>query len=248
MKTISSTKLLNEEYEKRKARNAAYSLRAFARDLGVSKTTIGEVINGGRRLSLQNIEVIARALELSEETINGLKSDLSQIPDGPREQLDGDDLKFIEDWYYLAILNLAKLPNARCQADWIAERLGLSLELSSMALNHLIDHGLIENRSGAMFRISKSLTTTVDIPSSSIVEHHRQSIEKALCALSDTPVEQRDFTAVTYTVNPEQMTEVKEMILHFHRKLGKFLETENASEVYRLNINFFPLTKVQPRE
>lgn len=73
--------MLNEEFEKRKARNSAYSLRAFARDLGVSKTTIGEVINGGRRLSIHNIEIVARKLELTLEVVDALKADLSQIPE-----------------------------------------------------------------------------------------------------------------------------------------------------------------------
>ena len=240
---LTAQQLLISEFEKRRKKNPAYSLRAFARDVGISKTSLGDVINGHRKLSQQNINILGERLGLNETQVGALKSDLQSVS-VMRDVIEGDELKLIEDWHYLAILSLAKIKDARCSAEWISERLGIPLEMATISLNELLERKLIENHNGTLVRKSKLLTTSADIPSSSIVEHHRQSIDKALGALNDVDVEHRDFTAVTYAIDLNKLKDAKKCILDFHRKLGKLLETDNAQEVYRLNIQFFPLTKI----
>lgn len=231
------------EFKKRQERNPSYSIRAFSRDIGVAKTTVSEAINGLRCLSLANIEILSTNLSLEPEKIKRLKDDLSMTSDRGRALLVEDEFAVIKDWYYLAILNLAKLPDNQCNAHWIAERLGLSLDLASGSLDKLIDLGLIKNIEGKLVRTLMPITTSVDIPSSSIREHHRQSMEKAICALEEVAIELRDFATVTYVLHPDKLPEIKKMIHSFHRKLGKILPTKDATDVYRLNIQFFPLTK-----
>lgn len=231
------------EFEKRQVRNPSYSIRAFSRDIGVAKTTVSDVMNGLRRLSSANIDILVARLKLDDEVARLFKNDISTLSDSGRVILIEDQFQVIKDWYYLAILNLAKLENNQCSADWIAERLGLPFDLAEKALSELLVLGLIENRNGKLFRTLMPITTTVDIPSESIREHHRQSLNKAIEALVEVPVELRDYTTVTYALNPEKLPEVKKLIHAFQRKLGKMLPQKNATDVYRLNIQFFPLTK-----
>lgn len=232
------------EFEKRQLRNPSYSIRAFARDLGIGKTTIFEVMKGLRQLSSSNIEVIASRLALDEETLKCFQEDSSNSDRGRTVVLE-DEFQLIKDWHFLAILNLAKLPNNKCDSHWIAERLGLSIELAENSLETLLQLKLLENRNGKLFRTATPLTTATDVPSESIREHHRQSMEIAAAAMKEVSVELRDFTSVTYALHPEKIPDIKKVILSFHRKLGKILKTDNATEVYRLNIQFFPLTKLE---
>lgn len=192
---------------------------------------------------MQNVEVIAKALNLSADVVDCLKEDLQNVVEPPRQMLDEAELDFIEEWYYLAILNLARLSYTEYSAEWVSNRLGLKLEVAESALKYLEKKDYIENVDGRLVRKSTQLfTTSVDIPSSSIVESHKQSLQKAMSALEEVQVEKRDFTAVTFAINPKDIKEAKEHILKFHRRLGKLLETDYTSEVYRLNIQFFPLT------
>lgn len=231
------------EFRIRQVRNPAYSIRAFSRDIGVAKTTVSEAINGLRCLSLANIDILGASLNLNEEKIKLLKDDLSMVSDRGRNIMDEDEFSVIKDWHYLAILNLAKLADNKCSGEWIAERLGLSLELATDSLNKLLELGLLREEKGKLIRTSMPITTSVDIPSTSIREHHRQSMEKAMEALEEVAVELRDFTTVTYAIYPEKLPEIKKMIHAFHRKLGKMTPAQPATDVYRLNIQFFPLTK-----
>lgn len=78
----------------RKQKNPAYSLRAFARDLGISRTAISDVVRGNRRLSVQNIENIARVLHLDSETVESLKDDLQHVLEPERITLESEELDF----------------------------------------------------------------------------------------------------------------------------------------------------------
>lgn len=237
--------LLYEELLKRKNRNPAYSLRSFARDLGISKTALGDEVNGVRRLSISSIEVVGKALKFSDELVEDLKKDFRETYNNQTWTLiEGDELSFIEDWYYMGILSLAKLDEAKYCTSWIKDRLGISTSEAELALNVLSGQGFIENNDGRLVRKVKPLMTSVDIPSTSIREGHRQSLMKATEALDEVPVEFRDFTAVTYAIDSKKIKEVKEMVLKFHQKLGVMLEDGVPDQVYRLNIQFFPLTKL----
>lgn len=59
-----SQKFFTDELNKRQKNNSSYSLRALARDLGISKTTIYDVLNNGRKLSDRTIENLQISLNL----------------------------------------------------------------------------------------------------------------------------------------------------------------------------------------
>lgn len=74
------------------------------------------MINGLRCLSQTNIDILALGLNLDQETIKRLKNDLSLVSDHGREIVGEDDFSLIKDWYYMAILSLAKLPHNESSA------------------------------------------------------------------------------------------------------------------------------------
>ncbi|MNL31545.1 hypothetical protein D3C87_1533390 [compost metagenome] len=55
---------IKTELEKRRKRNRFYSLRAMARDLGVSSSCLSRTLNGKTRLSRKNELRIRAALEI----------------------------------------------------------------------------------------------------------------------------------------------------------------------------------------
>ena len=60
------TLLLKDELQKRKEKNRSYSLRAFARDLGIGATSLSDLFNGKRKLSPKNVtKVMDKLLKLA---------------------------------------------------------------------------------------------------------------------------------------------------------------------------------------
>lgn len=58
--------MLNREFSKRKATNARYSLRAFAKSLGMSSATLSRVLSDTQEISLAACKKIIKTLKLTE--------------------------------------------------------------------------------------------------------------------------------------------------------------------------------------
>ena len=60
---------LTGEFARRRARNPRYSWRAFARDLGTHHTTLRQIVERRRRLTLRAIASLGGRLALSESAM-----------------------------------------------------------------------------------------------------------------------------------------------------------------------------------
>lgn len=242
--------ILKEEFKLRQKRNANYSLRAFARDLGIGLGSLSEVFNEKRNLSKKNFEKAILKMLLSEEQKNSLRQSTFKnrdphppIDSNPPLLLDENTFRFIADWHYLAILNLAKIKNNSSKAKWVAERLGISQSLAQESLKRLVKMGLLDRADGKLIRSSRALTTTRDIPSMALRSHHLGNLKLAEKALFEEPIERREFGSITMPANLEMMEKAKEILLKTRIKIGNLLDQGDTSEVYTLSFQLFPLTK-----
>src|SRR6185437_9094888 len=118
LESRTAKEFLNEELARRLRDNSRYSLRAFARQLGLSPGELSEVLRGKRALSFRSTLRIAKSLGLnSAETRHLLQiaqTDKSRAVDPellrPLDQavrtqdLSVDMFRVVSDWYCFAIL------------------------------------------------------------------------------------------------------------------------------------------------
>jgi uncharacterized protein (TIGR02147 family) len=240
--------LLNNELNTRKSRNSAYSLRAFARDLGISPTAISDFLNGKRQLSKTNLNRICESLNLSplqrEALFKVKKNSPSQSASETQRIILADDtFRVIADWYYLAILNLAKIKTNSANPKWIAERLAISSENAADALERLIRLGFIKVKRGRLHRTAQALGTLRDIPSLAIKKHHTDNLNLAREALHNVPVELREFSSTTMAISISQLAKAKDLLMKSKHKVASVLEKGDADAVYVLSFQLFPLSK-----
>jgi Mn-dependent DtxR family transcriptional regulator len=240
--------LLLNELTERKNRNPAYSLRALARDLGISVTALSDVLAGKRQFSRKNVSKVISALHLSPEVLQRLdaRSPCRRIPRSEQERmlLEEDHFRLIADWYYLAILNLAKIRHNKAQPSWIAERLGLEMGEVKEALDRLRRLKLLTIKNGKLVRIGLLLETTRDIPSAAIRRHHLENLRLAENSLLNDPVHAREFSSTTVNVNVRNLRKAKDLLMKAKQRVAKMLDDQHASEVYTISFQLFPLTKV----
>lgn len=244
--------ILLGELNARKAKNSFYSMRAFARDLGIGSTSLSDVLAGKRVLSKKNIEKVVEKLNLSPE------QKFSMEREGTKNQIDSeefdkvtlaeDTFRLISEWYYLAILNLAKIPESSSDAKWVAERLGLELTQAEQALERLFRMGLIIEREGRLQRTASPLQTSREVPSSAIQNHHAGNLELAKKSLDKTPVHLKDFSSTTMAIDTKNLPAAKELLLKTKRKLAKLLENDQPDQVYTFTYQLFPLTELADEE
>ena len=241
--------LLLQELEERKAKNSMYSLRAFARDLGIGSTSLSDALASKRKLSRTNILKIANKLEWTSSQIDLL---LSEIKRGrgyktkaelEEIQMQEDQFRYIADWHYLAIRNLAKVSTNQANPQWIAKRLGISESDAEKAVYRLERMGLIAIEDEKLVYISKPLGTTNDTPSMAIRKHHRDKLKLAERSLATDPLEIREFRSSTVAVDMHKLPEIKQILKEAQAKIVEVMESGEPTEVYNLSFQLFPLTK-----
>ena len=240
--------VLKQEFTRRKDRNSMYSLRAFARDLEIGSTSLSDVLSCKRKLSKNNILKISKILSFSPEQesliLEELKGATKKTNDEiQRLQVAEDTFRLISDWYYLAILNLSKIKSNQGNKEWVARRLGITEIEAQTALELLIRMKFIEIKNNKIIRTSLPLSTTRDVPSLAIRKHHRENLRLAEISMDLENVHLREFSSITMPVDMKNLEKAKDFLMKVKRKVAKILDNENATEVYTLSFQLFPLTK-----
>jgi uncharacterized protein (TIGR02147 family) len=253
---IAIQKQLNEKFEEIRAKNPAFSLRAFSRRLDISPSTLTRILSGTRRVSRPLAEQLCDKLMLDPQERSDILGNFPQRKkyrqasrfhaevDPGYLQLTADQFRIIGEWYHFAILSLLKTKGFKSDPEWIAERLGISVREAITALDRLERLEMIQkDSSGEWTRTHPRFRTTDDVMNLSLKKAHRQYLELGLEALAHVPTELRDFTAITMPTNPELLPKAKELIRKFQDELSALLESEPGTEVYKFCTQLIPLTK-----
>lgn len=242
---------LLQEFERRVVANPKYSLRAFARDLGIHSGTLSNILNQRRSVGTKGLSHILKKLPLSATDKKKILSDLISPSRGPSEEpllIDEDILSVIQDWEHYAIMAYLQLRKAKKTPGDIAKALRLSQAKTLRALTNLEKVGLLKREGGNLEITRKNLITSRGIPSPALREAHGQYIDKAKSALTDFSVNERDITGTTMAVSIKNLPRAKELIQQFRLELSEILEQGEADDIYRLNIQLFPLTHKKTAE
>jgi transcriptional regulator with XRE-family HTH domain len=245
---------LVDEFERRRSNNARYSLRAFANSLGISSGRLSELLSGKRAISARLALKLADQLELSPISRQRfllaaqIRGD-AVFPDPTLEEanfvlLRDDTFQVIAGWQHYAILSLLKSRGFSSDPRWIARRLGISTLEARAALDRLRRLGLVETKGSRLLRTDKQLTTSDGLPSAALRHSHRQNLEQAIQALDDVPVEMRSVSSITMAIDPKKIAAANKRIRSFRRAMGEFLESGVQTEVYNLNIQLVPVSKL----
>jgi uncharacterized protein (TIGR02147 family) len=238
--------LLANHLSYRKRQNPRYSLRSFAKNLGMSPGQLSSLINGKKALTLKQAAKIIEKLDLDEDSSTEIIKDL--VPDWKEASpevrtLAEDEMAVVSQWYYFAILSLGKIKNNRATGEWIGRKLAIQPVIASEALKTLVRMNLIRLEGSGFRQTGVELTTKTDIPSAIIRGYHRQKLRMAEEKLETVQVSERSFASITFAANPHKLTEATKQIERFLRRISRTLEDDRATEVYTFATQLFPLTK-----
>ncbi len=255
---------LRDVLARRRAGNARYSLRAFARDLGISAPQLSGVMRGTKGLSPATATRVAARLKLggtdqrrfqrlveksdarSASTRGAAARDLATSTHAAAfRELTLDGYRLIADWYHFAILELTEIPGVELAPEPIAALLGLDVATVTDAIDRLKRRGLLCRVPGSKTKwrkTDKHLTTSDGVASAAIRETTRQLLHKAEEALETQTVDERDVSTVTFAIDPKRLPEAKRVIAAFRRQMIALLEQEPRSELYCLAVQLFRLT------
>ncbi len=256
--------LLSEEFEKRRQMNESYSLRAYARDLGLAAPRLSQILNKKQGLSVTSAEAVAKKLRLNHEKTQWFCSNVGSLHSRSSKQrlrfqkkaleyksasrvlseIQLEYFKVISDWYHFAILELTYLDDFQNDNKWMAEILGIEEKEVESAIKRLKNLELLEESEGKLVDKFKFLETPNDIPSLSLKKFHTQLLKKANIALYEQNVEEREISSNIFAVDKKRLPELKERLRDFRREFDMDVSKhENKNAVYCLGIQFFDITR-----
>lgn len=252
--------VLLDEFDKAKKKNVRFSLRAYARYLGINPSTLCQVLNGNRKLSAADAVTISKRINfVSSHEAEKFIVQASSKSDKPKrkksslivfeEYLDANlHRSIIENDHYYTILNILRLSHFKGQIENIARKAELPVELVKSYLKDLIKVGLVEEKANGDFRVTKQSTrTSDDVSSQSIRIAHKNTLHNAEEALDEVAVDQRDFVSLKLPANPEMLPEAKKEIRKFLKKMHRLLNKGESTEVYECAVQLFPRTQARSK-
>ena len=161
--------------------------------------------------------------------------------------VEGESFRFFEDWKNPVLRELAPaMPGAKPLALAHACRPEVSAAEVSESLSFLVKADLLrKNKDGNYEQTDKTVTTgPMDFTPLAVRGLHHQMGEFALDAIEGVPQNERHFSGLTLGITREAYAEIVQRIAEFRKDIIAIATRESAAdEVYRLNVQFFPMTK-----
>ena len=161
--------------------------------------------------------------------------------------LEGNSFRYFDSWKNPVIRELAPaMPGAKPLALAHACRPKITAAEVSETLNFLVKANLLQKDKDGKYAQTEIGVSTgpMDATPVAVREMHRQMGEFALGAIEGVPQNERHFSGLTLGVTHDAYDEIVQEIAEFRKRIIAIAtRTNDTDEVYRLNVQFFPMTK-----
>jgi len=251
----------------KKAGNPSYSHRVFARRAGYrNPSLLGQVIKGKRNITDKLMPGFCKALgfdkeerayfrtlvELDRACTHQERTHLVETLASRRRfksarYLEDEGFRYLSNWYFPAIRELAARDDFRLDAEWVAARLRpkISVAKAREALDVLLDIGMLEAiDGGGASQTEKNVVTAHSVASLAVRNYHRGMAQLALDALEHKGGSERHFGAVTALAPPSLIPQLKAEIAAFQERIMNLCDdsVQPGEIAIQLNLQLFPLS------
>jgi transcriptional regulator with XRE-family HTH domain len=206
---------LKSEFARRKIKSARYSLRMFAKDIGVAAPALSSYFNGHRNFSEKMMRKIFQKLAPAPDVMENILASYNNQdfdPDGEKLFLQTQYYHLISDPLYYSYLSLIDTKDFMDDDLVNSKRLNTKPEIINKIKNELTNLGLIKVKNKKIVPIEQVLASTDNIPNTSLRIRHMQNMEDAKSALINLPVNERYFAFETLSFDPEDLSLVQSKI------------------------------------
>lgn len=241
--------------------NPKFSLRAFARKLGLSPGGLTQVLSRKKRLSLSRAHEISKKLGLDSERAD-LFLDLVQIDStsnlelkaelikrinlkyGQKEavyDLTVDQFKLISDWFGLAILEYLSIGRIQTSTSQISRYFNLSTNVVDLTLERLERLELIERSpEGLWKRVTDRLMVHAAQPNQAVRSYYSSVLEKVNESIQSQAPQEKVIGTEVFNFDPADLKKAQKITEeYFQQMLALSHKAKPSSHVYQLFVDFF---------
>ena len=256
-------------FQQVKNKNSSWSYEAWARKLSLGdNSSLLKIINGQRdagpkirkklieyyKFQDDEKEYFEDLIQLSK--VSGDSRLSLAIMDKMKKVSPYKEFKLIDEktfslvsrWWYFAIRQMVKLKGYQHDSNWIAKKLLCKVTptevKNAIETLHKLQLISIDQKTNNVNFVENQIRTTDDLTSEAIKQHHEGMLDNAKKSLRITNVEEREIRAQSLVIRKEDLPKAKEFIRECLNKFTDKFEVENGDEVYQMQVQLFPLTKV----
>lgn len=152
----------------------------------------------------------------------------------------------LEKWWHLPIREIVCLPDAKKSSKWIARAIQPNITPAQVAqsLQLLKKLGLIKKQGDDWKAVHPTIHTDSEVATVKASNFHRQMMRLGEEAITRFQADKREISGTVLRISKKDVAKFKELLGDFRKQLLNLAEqSENADQVYQLNIQFFPLVK-----
>jgi uncharacterized protein (TIGR02147 family) len=263
----SVAEFLRDSYIEKRRTNSRFSIRAWAKQMGLkSPTSLHAVIHGKRKIPLTYHGSLVRTLRLSSEEAYFLlalvsyehaKNDLQKFTYLEKIQVlrkyknltmyELANFEALSEPLYTCIIEMSGLKNFENDRVWIQKNNRVTKDINQIkqALQNLVAQGYLKLEEGILKKTHSHISNVPDLANMGSQNYHRRISFLAAEQIRAQPVEDREYNSFSLNVKKEDLFKMKaslrEYIKHF---ITEFEAAPGQGEAtYQLNLQLFSLTE-----
>ena len=257
--------LLKSYYEQRKKEMPFYSYRMMGDKLGLDSSYLYRVLQKKQHLPAHVIPaakelldfdgrsaeyfdlLVAAGVAKSADKKAELMAKAVALRDVERRSLQQAELKLLENWWIPAVRAYLELNGGIVNIKKIAKDLcpPITEEQAVEAIEILKEVGLVKNVASGRLALTDAHLTVGGQEKSAVVRHfQKQVLFLASEALETVPVNERNISTLTLSVDQACFDDLGEMLREFRRLVQKRVdESKRPDRVMQLSMAFYPVAK-----
>jgi uncharacterized protein (TIGR02147 family) len=250
--------LLNACYSEKKQRNSSYSIRSFAKQLDVNPGVLNQIMNGKRGLPFQLAEKFIEKLKLPETQqdlfMRSAFYSKQELDTLQKERAYKNVFLMTEseqhrtimlEWEYYAFIALMDVQDFNSNLGWCARKLGIQLGRMEEVVELLLNTKIIGFELGNYKCEFDKISYGIDRDSKTFQQIQKKNLVQASEKIESCPDSQSHYNSITLAIQPKNIRRAKLLIDDFIVRLTSLLEDGEQDDVYKFNVQLFPVSKTQ---
>ena len=249
-----------------KASQLGFSLRELAHKSGISVSNISMCLSGSRNLSHKSLIKLGPSLGLKPNERNYLENmitlgnadsqevrveafrRMNRFPAHKKNNTSETEVfRYLTHWYYVAIREMAALPDFSTDPSWIQTRLRFHVEIKDIqtALDFLLANKYLEKLPDGTIRPpQKPLDCRGGVYRLALTQFYQEMLALAGKSIENTPNEKRSIQSYTLAVDNKNFDAIRKILDRAYEEVRTLAqESSSADSIYHLELALFPLTR-----
>jgi len=256
---------LKDYYDRRKAEMPFYSYRMMGDKLGLDSSYLYRVLQKKQHLPAHALQSAKEILALSgreaeyfdllfsaavtkdKSKKEELMAKALSLRDVDRRSLQAAELKMLENWWISAVRAYLDLNGGVVNVKQIARDIcpPITEEQAAEAIEILKEVGVVKKlASGRLALTDAHLTVGGPEKKVAVRKFQKQVLSLASDALDNVPVDERNISTLTLSVDQSCFEDLGDMLREFRRLVQKRVdESKNPDRVMQLSMAFYPVAR-----